>query len=81
MIIEEMKNELQQRKGEIKGVIVSEDLMKEMEQEGEIEIKEFCPVGIPSAILSFPVIKGTNTIVWVNPSATGNTYTLPIFPS
>lgn len=77
IFIDQLKEDIQGLTHLPKGVIVSDGLMELLSAEGEVEEREFKPVGFNDVIMKFPVLKGTFIVVHVSKKFTGFTYELP----
>jgi hypothetical protein len=77
MSIQSMHNEISKKANPVGGVKVSFDLWQKLNEHREIEHAAFCPVGVPSIEIQLPVLKGTKTVVWLDPSLNNEQFTLP----
>lgn len=77
MSIQSMENEISKKTNPVGGVKVSYDLWQELNKQSKIEEAKFCPVGMPSVEIPLPVLKGTKTVVWLDPDLNNEEYTLP----
>lgn len=77
MSIESMENEISRKINPVGGVKVSYDLWKQLNEQQKIEEAKFSPVGVPSVEIQLPVLKGTKTVVWLDPDLNNEKYSLP----
>jgi hypothetical protein len=77
MTIQSLETAISKKTNPVGGVKVSFDLWQELNTENKIEEANFCPVGAPSVVISLPVLKGTKTVVWLDPDLNDKEFTLP----
>lgn len=77
MSIKSLENEISKKTNPVGGVKVSFDLWEELNAQTKIEESNFCPVGAPNIEIPLPVLKGTKTVVWLDPDLNNKDFTLP----
>jgi hypothetical protein len=75
--VQSIEKEISKKTNPVGGVKVSHDLWKELQIQNKIQDAKFCPVDMPSVVITLPVLKGTNTVVWIDPDLDNEKFELP----
>ncbi|MBB6087962.1 hypothetical protein [Wenzhouxiangella marina] len=78
MSIADLEKDLSKSTTRPKGIKVGADLWRDLTNADKIEWIDFCPTGHPEYVVRLPVLKGSSTVVWVDPDLPATGHSLPL---
>lgn len=80
MSVAQLKTDIANNKYTVGGVEVSSELLDELVAQREVERAAFHPLGVPTATVTLPVVKGTHIVIFPEVKLTGLNYNLTARP-